>query len=84
MISVVEEHRQVGNIVQRIKERQLEKQELTRELEDLRHAGRANMPLFVDRKTIEPFLSNLRATLNSSSPSERSSFLRAFVTRVDV
>ena len=84
LVSVVEEHGQVGNIVQRIKERELEKQELLRELEDVRQAERRNMPLFVDRKTIEPFLSNLRTTLNSGSPSERSAFLKAFVTRIDV
>jgi len=84
LVSVVEEHGQVGNIVQRIKERELERQELLRELEDLRQAERGNMPLFVDRKTIELFLSNLRTTLNSGSPSERSAFLKAFVTRIDV
>ena len=84
LVSVVEEHGQVSNIVQRIKERELEKQELLRELEDLRHAERTNMPLFVDRKTIEPFISNLRTTLNSGPPSERSGFLKAFVTRINV
>ncbi len=70
--------------MQRTRERELEKQELIRELEDLRHCERTNMPLLVDRKTIEPFLSNLRTTLNSGSPSERSGFLRAFVTRVNI
>ena len=84
LLNVVEEHGQVSNIVQRIKERGLEKQELLRQLEDLRHAERTNMPLFMDRKTIEPFISNLRTTLNSGSPSERSGFLKAFVTRIDV